>query len=194
MLRRYAMAALLLVLPLAGCEEMIRNWPPQLNFTPPPNPYASGSYSQKAPSSAPRDSQASKKKEKAARNKARKRAAKKTSGTHAPKSSKATAPPEESGAGAQPQSGQASEAPKISLVGTDEYKARAQKLIQETNFKLAAIERSKLDAHQAALYEQARQLTDAGERALESQDYLTASGLAEKASVLAGKIGASSAR
>jgi hypothetical protein len=52
-----------------------------------------------------------------------------------------------------------------------------------TGVKLAQIDHSRLVGEDAATYQQAMGLAEAAHKTLEQGDYLTASGLAEKASV-----------
>ncbi len=78
----------------------------------------------------------------------------------------------------------AAEATTVSLDDDDSNRLRAQTLLDETGAKLTSINRSQLTPENAAAYDQARGLVDAGRNAMREQDYLAAAGLAEKASVI----------
>ena len=78
----------------------------------------------------------------------------------------------------------AAEATTVSLDDDDSNRRRAQSLLDETGTKLTSINRSRLTPENAAAYDQARGLVNAGRDAMREQDYLAAAGLAEKASVI----------
>jgi len=67
-------------------------------------------------------------------------------------------------------------------------KERAQHLLDKTGAKLARIDRNTLGADSAITYDQANNFLQAGRRAATENDYVAASGFAEKAAVLAAKL------
>ncbi|HVA39660.1 MAG TPA: hypothetical protein VNF49_03285 [Candidatus Binataceae bacterium] len=67
-------------------------------------------------------------------------------------------------------------------------KERAQRLLDQTGAKLAKVDRSSLGADSATTYDQAKNFLQAGRRAATENDYVAASGFAEKAAVLAAKL------
>jgi len=78
----------------------------------------------------------------------------------------------------------AAAATTVSLDDDDSNRLRAQSLLDETGTKLTSINRSRLTPENAAAYDQAQGLVNAGRNAMREQDYLAAAGLAEKASVI----------
>jgi hypothetical protein len=76
----------------------------------------------------------------------------------------------------------------VTLADDDAQKSRTEKLLNDSDTRLAKIDRSRLTADGASTYDQAQQLTLAARRALGDRDYALASGLAEKASLLANTI------
>ena len=67
-------------------------------------------------------------------------------------------------------------------------KQRAQHLLDDTAAKLARVDRSTLGSDSANTYDQANNLLQAGRRAATEDDYVAASGFAQKAAVLAAKL------
>lgn len=67
-------------------------------------------------------------------------------------------------------------------------KKRAEHLLDDTASKLAKVDRSTLGSDSANTYDQANNLLQAGRRAATEEDYVAASGFAEKAAVLAAKL------
>lgn len=67
-------------------------------------------------------------------------------------------------------------------------KERAQQLLNDAGAKLAKVDRNTLGADSATTYDQANNFLQAGRRAATEDDYVAASGFAEKASVLAAKL------
>lgn len=65
---------------------------------------------------------------------------------------------------------------------------RAQQLLNDTGAKLNKVDRRTLGADSATTYDQATNFLQAGRRAATENDYVAASGYAEKASVLAAKL------
>lgn len=86
----------------------------------------------------------------------------------------------------------ASPQPTVSLAGDGASRDRAVRLLNDASARLARINRSKLSRDSAATYDQANNFLDAGRKAALNQDYVAATGDAEKASVLADKLDASS--
>lgn len=66
------------------------------------------------------------------------------------------------------------------------------RLLNDAGARLAKIDRNNLDRDSAATYDQANNFLNAGRKAALNQDYVAATGDAEKASVLADKLKASS--
>jgi len=75
-------------------------------------------------------------------------------------------------------------APSVTLENSDDAKANARRLLDQATVTLAHFNRAELPASTVSTYEQASELINAARRALADQDYLAASGLAEKASAL----------
>lgn len=81
-------------------------------------------------------------------------------------------------------------APTITLDNDQAARQSAQRLLDSANAKLGKIDRSKLSQDDAATYEQATGFADAAQQAIGEHDYVGATGLAEKASLLADKVAA----
>lgn len=67
-------------------------------------------------------------------------------------------------------------------------KERAERLLDDAGAKLAKVDRNTLGADSATTYDQATNFLQAGRRAATEEDYVAASGFAEKAAVLAAKL------
>ncbi len=67
-------------------------------------------------------------------------------------------------------------------------KERAERLLDDTGAKLAKVDRHTLGADSATTYDQANNFLQAGRKAATEDDYVAASGFAEKAAVLAAKL------
>jgi hypothetical protein len=80
----------------------------------------------------------------------------------------------------------------LSLSGEDASKANAERLLANVDRHLAHIDRTKLAPGDAATYDEANGFATSARRALATQDYVVASGLAQKASALTGRLGSSS--
>ncbi|MGH7914435.1 MAG: hypothetical protein ACREPW_07280 [Candidatus Binataceae bacterium] len=65
---------------------------------------------------------------------------------------------------------------------------RAQHLLDDTGARLAKVDRNTLGTDSATTYDQANNFLQAGRRAATENDYVAASGFAEKAAVLAAKL------
>jgi hypothetical protein len=72
----------------------------------------------------------------------------------------------------------------VTLEDNDANHLRAQALIDDADARLARIDRSKLTGESATAYNQASDLANAARQAMTQQDYLAASGLARKATLL----------
>ncbi len=79
-------------------------------------------------------------------------------------------------------------APTITLDNDQAARQRAQGLLDSAHAKLGKVDRSRLTGDDAATYAQAASFADAAQHALGEHDYVAATGLAEKASVLADKV------
>jgi hypothetical protein len=80
-------------------------------------------------------------------------------------------------------------APKPTVTLADgPSKERAQRLLDDTGAKLAKVDRNRLGADSATTYDQANNFLQAGRKAATEDDYVAASGFAEKAAVLAAKL------
>lgn len=78
--------------------------------------------------------------------------------------------------------------PTVTLGNDDAIKSRAERLLSATDAKLAGVDRSSLNPQNAVTYEQAAGFANAARQAFEEQDYVAASGFAQKASLLAEKV------
>jgi cytoskeletal protein RodZ len=173
------MSALVFPGLLAGCGNVINKWLPALNPSPP----------KQAPSR-PRSetSSESRPERREATPVPTHETVKKETATHA----EPAAEEPETAVHAQP----AAEVPAsvsitnatVTLGNGDATKTRAEHLLSDTDLKLAKVDRSKLTGQQATVYEQATGFADAARKALEQRDYLAASSLAAKASLLADKV------
>ena len=76
----------------------------------------------------------------------------------------------------------------VTLDDNDANRERAQTLVNDANARLAQIDRSKLTGEASATFRQASDLASAAGKAMEQRDYLAASGLARKASMLSDQL------
>lgn len=84
-----------------------------------------------------------------------------------------------------PSAAAATPAPMTVTLADEEAKGNvAEKLLNDSDTRLAKIDRASLSGEDASIYQQAAGLVSAARRALGERDYLAASELAEKASVL----------
>ncbi len=67
-------------------------------------------------------------------------------------------------------------------------KGRALRLLDRAGAKLAKVDRNTLNADSATTYDQANDFLQAGRKAATEDDYVAASGFADKAAVLAAKL------
>lgn len=165
-----AAAAAAVCVTVSGCIGPGGTWQfPQL-MTPPRAPvYAVPRY---VPPPAPSESTA-------VRNRSRESAASRASAPAAgqPSAPAAASPPAE-----------AAPAPTVTLAGDGDARDRALHLLDDAGERLAKVDRSKLSRDSAATYDQANDFLSAGRKAAIDQDYVSATGYAEKASVLASKL------
>jgi hypothetical protein len=76
----------------------------------------------------------------------------------------------------------------VTLDDNDADRSRAQALLDDANARLAQINRSKLTLETSAALGQANDLANAARKAMDQHDYLAASSLARKASVLTDQV------
>jgi hypothetical protein len=76
----------------------------------------------------------------------------------------------------------------VTLDDNDADRSRAQALLDDANARLAQINRSKLTSETSAAFGQANNLASAARKAMDQHDYLAASSLARKASVLTDQV------
>jgi hypothetical protein len=81
--------------------------------------------------------------------------------------------------------------PSLTLDGEDDSRASAEALLHKVDKRLAVIDRAKLTPSDAATFDAANGFASSAHRALADNDYVVASGLAEKASTLTGRLKAS---
>ena len=79
-------------------------------------------------------------------------------------------------------------APSLTLAGESTSRAEAQLLVDKADRSLAKIDRSKLSASDVTTYYEASGFVSSAQHALDDNDYFAASGLAQKASVLTGRL------
>jgi len=76
----------------------------------------------------------------------------------------------------------------VTLQDNDADRERARTLVHDANARLAQIDHSKLTGETSAAFRQASDLASAANKAMEQRDYLAASGLARKASMLSDQV------
>jgi hypothetical protein len=86
------------------------------------------------------------------------------------------------------QDSSANSKPSLTLDGEDGSRASAEMLLSKVDKRLAVIDRTKLTASDAAAFDEANGFASSAHRALADHDYVVASGLAEKASTLTGRL------
>jgi hypothetical protein len=77
---------------------------------------------------------------------------------------------------------------RVTLGNADASRKQAEQLLEATDVKLASIDAAKLDAQDAATYQQASGFAASARKAMAEQDYVAATGFAQKASLLADKV------
>ena len=85
-------------------------------------------------------------------------------------------------------------APSLSLAGEDSARTNTEQLLYRVDRRLEGINRNQLPAGDVATYDQASGFASSAHQALENHDYVMASGLAEKASALAGRLNSGTPR
>jgi hypothetical protein len=80
--------------------------------------------------------------------------------------------------------------PNVTLEDNDADRDRARALVDGANARLAQIDRSKLSGETSAAFHQASDLAGAARKAMDQHDYLAASGLARKATMLTDQVAA----
>lgn len=179
-----AAAIVLLSALCAGCAEVIRSWPPALDFSPSPGerrssnrrapsmPEPSETEFNSAPPPAPPAPPAPR-----------------ALGTAPPRSAGGrAAESEESPPKTEEAWHTATEPAKVTLAGDHAAHNRAEQMLNGAAGKLARLDRAKLSGQSATAYDQASGFVTAARRAIQDQDYPAASGLAEKAAALADKL------
>ncbi|MBV8136218.1 MAG: hypothetical protein JO121_11400 [Deltaproteobacteria bacterium] len=78
--------------------------------------------------------------------------------------------------------------PSLTLDGEDDSRASAERLLYKVDKRLALIDRTKLTPSDATAFDEANGFASSAHRALADHDYVVASGLAEKASTLSGRL------
>jgi hypothetical protein len=165
----------LLAVTVCGCSA--QNWPPQLNFTPPPNPYAAQKLSPTANASPPVAREQPPTVKTQAKAHRRKHAAKKVAAkttTALPDNAAVTEAP--NGQGEHERS-----APAVTLVGGAADQNRAQALVHKASENFAKIDRNSLKGENVAKYDQIQGFVNAAQHALDEQNYELAFALATKA-------------
>jgi hypothetical protein len=81
--------------------------------------------------------------------------------------------------------------PSLTLDGEDDSRASAEALLNKVDKRLALIDRTRLTASDATTFDEANGFASSAHQALADHDYVVASGLAEKASTLTGRLNAS---
>jgi hypothetical protein len=76
----------------------------------------------------------------------------------------------------------------LTLDGEDDSSASTEALLYKVDKRLAVIDRTKLTPSDATTFDQANGFASSAHRALADHDYVVASGLAEKASTLSGRL------
>jgi len=82
----------------------------------------------------------------------------------------------------------ANKKPSLTLDGEDDSRASTEMLLYKVDKRLAVIDRTKLTASDAATFDEATGFASSAHRALADHDYVVATGLAEKASTLTGRL------
>ncbi len=159
-----------LCLTLAGCVGPGGSWHFPQFMTPPPAPAYETHYNAPSP---PRPSES---RALTGRNEREKTASRPSAPPPTQPAAPAAPPPE-----AAPQ-------PTVTLAGDGDARDRALHLLDDAGARLAKVDRSKLSRDSAATYDQASDFLNAGRKAATDQDYVAATGYAQKASVLANKL------
>ena len=78
--------------------------------------------------------------------------------------------------------------PSLTLDGEDDSRASTEVLLYKVDKRLALIDRTRLTPSDATTFDEANGFASSAHRALADHDYVVASGLAEKASTLTGRL------
>lgn len=154
---------------LAGCWPLFTPIQPQRR---PSSPPASQSYASPASTSS------------AAQDETRDRSLRKRTASRSHQQPASAASP--SPATASPNAGATK--PMVTLAGEDHSETNAERLLDQVDHRLDAIDRNKLNAADVSTYDQANGFASSARQALADHDYVVASGLAEKASALVGRL------
>ena len=87
-----------------------------------------------------------------------------------------------------PAPAQARPVPTVTLADANVSREQVLEMLTQANGKLSRIDRGKLDGNNAATYDQAAAFLQQARKAADQRDYVAASGLAHKASILADKL------
>lgn len=99
-----------------------------------------------------------------------------------------TAPAQESPTSLKPGAESPAPTTSVTLGNGDASRKQAEQLLGLIDLKLARIDPTKLDAQDASTYRQASGFAAAARKAIAEQDYVAATGFAQKASLLADKV------
>lgn len=83
---------------------------------------------------------------------------------------------------------EASPAPTVTLADANISRERVLAMLNQASAKLSMVNRAKLDGNNTLTYDQAAGFLKQARKAAEEKDYVAASGLAQKASILADKL------
>ncbi|GEM_PF-3302298 len=182
--RRYILLAVCSFFLVSGCESIIQHWPPQLNFTPPPNPYKSSPSLASLPTPQPATDSSLKSSptSKAWNSRKRRKQASKTKKVAAVSQVPNQTPHADNVPGKSVEGASQATPPVLSLreVGAADKNA-ATSMINDATRRLARINRDALPKGKAAEYDQVRGFVAAARQALQDQNYELAYGLASKA-------------
>jgi hypothetical protein len=160
-------AALMLSFELGGCASMQSHWPFESQL-PPTTAATSNHVHRQTPSAT-----ASERLKKEESDTGRTTASRKAPATASVPTQSPNAP---------------TQATYVTLEDNDADHFQAQALVDNADTRLAQIDRSKLTAENAAAYDQASDLAKAARKAMVQHDYLAASGLARKASLVTAQV------
>jgi hypothetical protein len=161
-------AALMLSLQIGGCASIQSHWPFKSQLPPTTAATSNFVYRQTPPPAT-----ASERPKKVEHETARTTAPQKAPAT----ASVPTRPPNPP-----------TQATYVTLEDNDADHLQAQALLDDADSRLAQIDRSKLTAENAAAYDQASDLAKAAHNAMVQHDYLAASGLARKATLVTAQV------
>ena len=165
-----------LAVALAGCADMIKQWPKQLNLTPPSSAQGTAATPAEPASVSPHGAELATPEH---------RGHESASAEAHAASTRAASP-----ASTKAHSAVAAPAPKptVTLSGEASSRARAEKLLNAAQSTLSGVDETKLTGENRVTYAQANNFVGAAQKALQVRDYVTAAGLARKASILADEV------